>query len=66
MLVLRLLLLLQTWVQKRFCYYESANIAQMSCNPAMGGIAKGQIVQIDALGGILELFQTIPQSNLRC
>jgi tRNA uridine 5-carboxymethylaminomethyl modification enzyme len=30
------------------------NIAQMSCNPAMGGIAKGQIVrEIDAIGWIL-------------
>ncbi len=42
-------------------------IAQMSCNPAMGGIAKGQIVrEIDALGGIVELLLTKACCNSEC
>lgn len=35
------------------CTMNMHTIAQMSCNPAMGGVAKGQIVrEIDALGGL--------------
>ncbi len=41
-------------------------IAQMSCNPAMGGVAKGQIVrEIDALGGYSGIVSDISMVQFR-
>ncbi len=41
-------------------------VAQMSCNPAVGGIAKGQIVrEVDALGGYMGLVTDRPAIQFR-
>ena len=41
-------------------------IAQMSCNPAVGGIAKGQIVrEIDALGGRMGIITDLTSIQMR-
>ena len=42
-------------------------IAQMSCNPAMGGIAKGQILrEIDALGGFSGIVSDLSMIQFQC
>ena len=60
-----------------YCYLitmDSDSIARMSCNPAIGGLAKGHLVrEIDALGGIMGLaadktaiqFKTLNKSKGR-
>ncbi|MGX7592380.1 tRNA uridine-5-carboxymethylaminomethyl(34) synthesis enzyme MnmG [Candidatus Karelsulcia muelleri] len=42
------------------------NIAKMSCNPAIGGLAKGQIIkEIDALGGLSGIITDISMIQFR-
>lgn len=46
--------------------HDKNKIAQMSCNPAVGGIAKGQIVrEIDALGGMMGIITDISSIQFR-
>ena len=45
---------------------DMTKYAQMSCNPAMGGIAKGQIIrEIDAIGGYSGLVTDRSMIKLR-
>ncbi|MCM1450462.1 MAG: tRNA uridine-5-carboxymethylaminomethyl(34) synthesis enzyme MnmG [Clostridiales bacterium] len=46
--------------------HDMNKIAQMSCNPAVGGIAKGQIVrEIDALGGFMGIVTDLTAIQFR-
>lgn len=45
---------------------DMTKIAQMSCNPAMGGVAKGQIIrEIDALGGLSGIISDLSTVQFR-
>ena len=45
---------------------DLSRMAQMSCNPAVGGIAKGQIVrEIDALGGMMGIVTDLSSIQFR-
>ncbi|HOP03288.1 MAG TPA: tRNA uridine-5-carboxymethylaminomethyl(34) synthesis enzyme MnmG [Tenuifilaceae bacterium] len=45
---------------------DLTKLAQMSCNPAMGGVAKGQIVrEIDALGGLSAIITDLSTIQFR-
>ncbi len=45
---------------------DMTKIGQMSCNPAMGGVAKGQIVrEIDALGGLSGIVSDLSMIQFR-
>ena len=45
---------------------DMAKMGQMSCNPAMGGVAKGQIIrEIDALGGLSGIVTDVSAIQFR-